>query len=225
MIALAYVMHLRKTDLSLEQIRTLVNDTNIEDSYQVLCEQVAYLQDQIAYLKKVKKIVSQYAECFRYGIEHHGKVKLIDGLTVILNSSDEAMVAEQSEYAWISQKYKFHFSFIGKMELFLRDRIEDQMEIIPHLTYAVSAVFPVEERYDPQDFLADGYTIISPRQYVFAVIKCHIPYDYEEFNLILAYIKGNKLNIDGDVLIRSLSLRNGPERNIDYYEVYIPVST
>lgn len=223
MIALAYVIFLRKTELSLEQIRILLNNTDIENSQRVMGEQEILLQEKIERLQNLKNIVREYSESFKYGFEKHGEVKTVENVTIVLEHTENNTTSALLGFPSLNEKYKFNFTFLGKKEMFLRERIDNPEEVILNMSYTISTIINSDSHYVPSDFPPEFFKIIPPRKYVFSVIKCRIPHDYNEFSNILAYIYSNKLKIDGDILVRTLSLRNGPSKDIDYYEIYVPV--
>ena len=219
MIALGYVIFLKKTDLSLEQIRVMLNETNIENSYKALIEQENYLEKKIQQLQNMKKLVEEYSRSFQYALKNHGEVVEINDRTIILNYEKNDRLQTPPNFSLLNDQYKFAFTFIGDKEMFICNKIENSRMVISNVHYGISAVIEGDIEYDVKEF----FQVIKPRRYVYSVIKCYIPDDYSEFDKLLDYINANNLEIIDDIIVRSVSLRNGPLKNIDYYEVFIPV--
>lgn len=225
MIQLAYVMHLRKTGLTLEEIRVFLNETDLSKSKITLQKREKLIDEEIQRLKLLKGIVHDYAESFDYALEHHGKVTVVDNVTIVYRESEKKISENSPDFAGLNQKYRFGFSFIANISDFSDGEVVEPLAAISNMRYALSYVIKDAKPEDLQDFSSEYFTILQSQSYVFSVIKCTIYEDYSEFNNITDYIKEEQLKINGEPIIRTISLRNGENKNVDYYSVYFPIES
>lgn len=222
MIILNYVIHLKKANLSLEYIRNLVNETDVEKSIEILSESEQHIKNEIAKLQKIQNVIEDYKNIFKKSFYEHGKFEIKQNLKMVYLKVDKISGFEHPEDFYdLNNEYRFVFSFISCVDVFKVEEEISEREIINSMDYAYSYVIKDDKNIDL--FSLEKYEIIQAEKYAYFIIKCKIPTDYSEFLTVFNNIKKAGHKLAGRILFRPTTIRNEENQNIDYYEVFIKI--
>lgn len=221
MIILNYVMMLRKANMSLETIRKMVNETDVEASVIKLKETEKQVERQLIELKNIKQAIVERRELFEKSYLNHGEIEFRRNLHIIYVKIDDIENFKYTDdFSEKYKKHKFIFSFIADKKIF-EDENRSNEENVLSLRYAYTYI--VEDTDELNDFDNLYYRMMN-KDYAYFIIKCIIPTDYSEFASCYTEVLNMGCSPTGNILIRPTTIRNGDASNIDYYEIFVPIS-
>lgn len=223
MIILNYVMHLRKANLSLDNIKTIVNSTNLEKSISLMEYSEMEIDKQLETLNNIKNVIKDYKNVYKKSLENIEHYEILKNTKIVLvNVSDINKHVFPIDYSMINEKYRFVFSFLSDKTHFEKDCKIHDFEKIIKMKYAFSYIIKSDEEI--KEFNEEYYNILEAKDYASFIIKCKIPTNYSQIYKIIDMIVDDGYKIIDDIIIRTASLRNGKNQDIDYYEVLVPIS-
>ncbi|WP_206460260.1 MerR family transcriptional regulator [Anaerovorax sp. IOR16] len=227
LICLDYVMRLRKINLSLEDIRVLINESSIERAEAMMQLQEKILEDKIEELINLKIMVSDYQKSFSNVIQNMGEIFVKESPTLLYMDVETSMMDTMYEFSGLQKAHVPIFTFVCKKELFLSNQFieytlsgNDRNKLF---TYAITMIDD-EGLSKRKDFPQNRFRIIPPRKCVYSVARCYTNVNYDDFLKVRDYIIKHNLKLVDDVLLRVASVRNNRKQSVDYYEIWAPIA-
>jgi DNA-binding transcriptional MerR regulator len=225
LICFSYVFELKELGLPLKQIDKMLNYNTMEYSAEVLEAHEQEIEKQIEELKTLKCIINDYKQCILNAIQNYNKINIAQDLAVVykeIEQNEGSLIDNLNMFKNLSMTHVPLFTFIIDEELFLSDEFYNNVkDCRKYFKYALSLV-----NDDNLASSADScgcFKVLSPQRCLKSVIKFYTHRDYSSIIEIVDYIRANKLEIDGPVLLRAISFKNDISNNYDYYEIYIPL--
>lgn len=223
LITMAYVITLKKLNMPLKEIRMFLNQNSLERSIEMIEEQEKKVDMQIKALQESKGIIRDYRLSLRTVQTYNNKVIIKDSPTIIYKEilcNDMLSVLE--DFKKISLNHTKLFTFIIDKDLFLSEEFLLPNEVKNKFRYALSMKDDdnVAEKIDVQE---KGFEVIKSTKCLYSVVELYANCDYNNIMNLRDYILKSKFEIEGNILLRTISLRNNLQNNLDYYEVWIPL--
>lgn len=221
LICMAYVLHLREANLSLDEIRLMLNDSSVEKSEAIMQMQESLLDEKIEELMCLKSIVRDYRSSFGDVIENLGVIDVRQSPPFLCQHIHGSMIDVLDQFRTLTQRLVPRFTFVGDRQLVLSHGFLDLNRSKMQFTYAIT--MKDEENLGSRGHLPDGMQYIPPRRCVYSIAKTYTEVDYTSFGNVRQYILDHGLTLLGDMWFRVISMRHNTHRNTDYYEIWAPV--
>lgn len=225
-ICLDYVMRLRKLNMSLEDIKQMLNDCTIEQAERMMQGQLELLEMKIQEMQDLYAMALDYQRSFSNAIQTMGRISVEMSPRFIYMNIDESTKDSLEMFQKLTKVHVPRLTFVASKEDFLdrekRGNLYDYKVRKDFFRQAITLVD--DENYaDREDFPADIFKVIEPRKCVHCIYKIYTGKDFSEFYKITDYIEESKLELAGNVLSRMISVRNDIKKSVDYYELWAPV--
>lgn len=226
LICLDYVMRLRKIDLPLSDIRTMVTDSTIERAEAMMQLQDKILEDKINEMKKLQITVRDYQKGFSNVIRNLDSISIRQSPVLICKNVEDSLIDAMSAFSRLETSHVPIFTFTCDKELFLSQEYlewnmseEKRKEVYG---YAITMIDD-ENLAQRESALLEGFHVIPPRKCVYSAVKCYTNVNYDGFFKVRAFLLDEGLELSDQVLLRAVSMRNSVERSVDYYEIWAPI--
>lgn len=226
-VTMDYVMRMRRMELSLDDIRSILNEDSLPDIRGVIRRHESELSARISDLNKKLELLHDYEELLDICIEGFDKIEIRqlpplicreirDGETMaevmdsfdMLNSPRMPLLSLTSEYATFDENV-----INSIISIRARESVFD---------YFVS-VFDEDGITGDPDFPADAFSVIPPRYYLFAVGAVRTDIDYKDVLRVREYINDNGIIEDGSTIVRLVANEYSSTNSVEYMEMLIPV--
>lgn len=221
-ICLAYVIELRKINLSLEEIRVMMNESSIEHAAEVMETQERLIEEKIEEMKRLRSIVWDYKICFRSAVTDLGKIRITESPVFIYKDVGDSLIETTKDFSELTDYHVPKFTFVVDKDLFLSDEFDDVNTCKKKFSYAVT-LKDDEKLAERADFPRDRFRVVHYRKCIYTILKFYTNVDYDSILELKRYVIENGFVLTGDILLRVISMRNDKRQNTDYYEVWVPV--
>lgn len=225
-ITLSQIVRLRRCGIPLEQIRVLVRGCTPDLRQSLLRTYHMQLRRKIMELEKLAQTVEDSYLMEESTLSNLGEITLTTSPRFLLYPCEENVSEATRCLSSLSPGARPLFSF-----LLPTDSVSSL-----DISALLHAFSPVPEEWNvrntmlirdiygiPDEKLPDGLTVFPAQRCLFTGALCVRGQDYSPLNSIVIAARKRGLRIAGDMLIVVISLRNGPERDRDYYQLWLPV--
>lgn len=222
-ICMDYIMHLRRLNMPLEEIGSLVNSSNIERAEAAMQVQARILEEKIEELKSLQLMVADYRRSFSNAIQNMGKITIETSPTIIVSEVTGSIAEGMNKFNQLTKDYvpKFTFSATkekftdpGMWENFLDPQTRQNFYDYT-LTLLDDAAFA--ERMDLESM---GFTVLKPQKSIHGILRAYTNKDYSEFIRCRDYILDGGFALAGDPMFRTVSIRS---YDVAYYDFWVPI--
>lgn len=221
-ICLAYVMELRKINLSLEEIRVMMNESTIEHGAEVMAAQEQVIDKKIEELRRLKSIAWDYKVSFQKGVASLGKYQVIESPVFIYRDVGDSLIETSKYFSELTDYHVPKFTFVISKDLFLSDEFDDVNVSKQKFSYAMS-LKDDEQLTERADFPEDRFRVVHYPRCVHTTLKFYTNVNYDSIVALKYFVLNCGYTIIDNLLIRVISMRNNRETNIDYYEAWVPI--
>ena len=223
-ICLDYIMRLKKLGMPLEDIKMMINDCSIETAEAIMQVQEQLITEKIEELKSLKLMVRDYQKSFREAIIQMGHITVETSPLMIYKEVEYSMKDTMAAFNELTKEYVPKFTFVLDKDSFLDTELDfyDTKTRNSMMEYALTMIDD-EAISRKEDFPYGKFDIIKPRKCVKAIMKFYTNRDYGDLNRLRDYIIDNNYELCGPILLRTISIRNNKELNVDYYEAWAPI--
>lgn len=221
-ICLAYVMELRKINLSLEEIRIMMNESTIEHGARVMREQERLIDRKIGELQRLKSIVCDYKISFQKGLDNMGRFHVMESPVFIYRDVGDSLIETSKYFSELTDCHVPKFTFVVSRELFVSDEFDDVNTAKQKFSYAVS-LKDDEQLTERADFPKDRFQVVHYKKCVYTTLKFYTNVNYDSILDLKRFVLDNGYTVAGNLLVRVISMRNNRETNVDYYEAWVPI--
>lgn len=221
-ICLVYVMELRKINLSLEEIRVMMNESTIEHGACVMEAQERLIDRKIEELRRLKSIVCDYKISFQKGLANMGAYRIMESPAFIYRDVGDSLIDTSKYFSELTDYHVPKFTFVVPAELFLSNEFDDVNVAKQKFSYAVS-LKDDERLTEREDFPKDRFQVVQYRRCVYTTLKFYTNVNYDSILALKRFILGNGHTVTGNLLLRVISMRNNRQTNVDYYEAWVPI--
>ena len=224
LICLSYILRLRRTGMSLEDIRFLVTDGAPEKALEMMTAQRERIAEQIRDLQMIYAFTGDYIDTLRSTQQMLGRYRLSTSPRMLLFPFVPDMESVMDAFHTISTERIPHFSFIVPQSLLTGpDCYKTFLSDDPSHWNMKNVILLAD-----QDGTIDvpdgcGIDVLPPMRCMHTAIRCIRGKDYSEISHFIRYVLQQGYRITGDLYSVTSSLRNESERNVDYYKLWLPV--
>lgn len=222
-IILDYIMRLRKTDMPLKDIRHLINESTLEESLSAMKQHSELLAQKINDYQNKIAVVKDYIESFSNTISSLNNIQIEMSKPIIFKSVGQNMTTAMSAFNDLTQLYVPKLTFIVPKLLVDVDESAYTLENFNFIKKQFRYALTMEDDGDfhlRDDFPTDVFTYYPPRKSVHASISMITNQDYSEYYKCLSFIRENGLELDGPIMLRTISFRN---YDVAYYDFWAPI--
>lgn len=223
LIALDFVMRLKKINIPLEDIKMLVNDCTIERMEAMMQVQAKILEDKLEELKGLQIMVNDYQKIFSNMIKHMGEIGIEESPVFICKRVEGSMIDTMDAFNRLTKARVPKFTFVLPRERFVdRDAWKgfEFSETRQKLCEFAITMIDDEDFIGKPSFPRDQFQVILPCKCVHAVIKANTGRDYSDFYKCRDYVLDHGLTLTGDPMFRTSAIQYN---NVAYYEFWAPV--
>lgn len=222
-ICMDYIMRLRKLNMPLEEIKELVNSSNIERSEATMQIQAKNLEEKIEELKNLQTMVNDYRKSFSSAILHMGQIMVETSPCIIYQKIDGSIADVMQNFNRLTTAYIPKFTFLMSIENFLSEEswadFENSKERSRLLDYAVTLID--DNRFaEKLDLEQMGFMVTKPQKSVHAYLKVQTNRDYTDFRRCRNFIVEQGYQLVGEPIFRVVSIRYN---DTAYYEFWAPI--
>ena len=223
LIFLDYIMRLRKLGMPLRDVKELVDGGTLEQALDNMLRQRERLEETLLSTCNKLTLVQDYIEGFSLTLEHMGKISVTTSDPILYKNVGQDMTAALGAFARLTEAHVPRLTFVISRELVdfspASHTAEHFNEMKPHFRNALTLVDD-EGFHERPNFPADEFTCYLPRKCLRTSIRAVTNHDYSEYFRFLDYIRDGGYELDGDILLRSVSFRYC---DVAYYDVWAPI--
>lgn len=216
-ISLTYILMLKELDISLEEIKNIVNNNNLSDMVKVITRQNEIIDKKMKDLEKIKATINSFRKSFSRAEADLNKFKILENKPIIYKNIsediDDSMVNVVEEFNAYSDLLNIVYTIIIKEDYF---RSNDLAE---NYCYAMSC----ENSDDKELNKIEGTFEYKKTKCLYTVMRVVDDIVEEYLERIKAYMSENNLEACGDLMARHIAFEHKNEKPIDYYEIWIPI--
>ena len=229
-ICLDFIMKLKKINMSLDEINTIINDADLKHVLAMMQVQEKILNDKIQELQDLTIVVQDYEKTFLNTILTKNRITIEDSPTLIYKSMEQesSLVEAMSAFEHLTTCHIPKFTFLCSKNDFLNDDLWVNINSSAQrkLLFRNCMTMKDDEEFikRPEFVESKGFKLIKPRKCLHTIFESTLNSNYENFHLLRNYIKENDIEIIDDVIIRFLlPARNLSKNRPDYNEIWIPI--
>ncbi len=223
LITIGYIMALKKLNIPLKEIASFLNESSLEKSIEMVGLHEKQVSREIKELKRIKGNLRDYRKSLLTVKNFYKKVVEINRPVIIYkNISSDNMLDVWADFDVLSNTHTKLFTFVIKEDIFNSECFQDINYVKESFEYALS-MKDDDRLSDVFDVKKRGFFLFSPKRCLYSVIDLYAGKDYDNLVNLKNYMMKKGYQVDGDILLRVLSLKNTPEKNRDYYEILIPI--
>lgn len=226
LICLDYILRLRQAGIFLENIKRLVNEGSLRLAAEMMQEQSETIQSRLVELNNLYRITQEYLANFNSTIRDLDTFSIRISPRMICSKLTSSAFETMSTFSSLVSDRVPRLSFITPMNLLNDSRCESWLtNADPKNWKNLESMILTDEGGNltiPTE-LQNKLEVIPPRKCLYAPGKCYTGKDYYSFIKIIRYVKENHLNICGDMISITVSLRNNIMNSVDYYQSWLPV--
>ncbi|MFR7989791.1 MAG: MerR family transcriptional regulator [Anaerovoracaceae bacterium] len=220
-----YIMRLRDMGIPLEDIRTIVCESSLDDVSGRVENRLAYVEEEIAHLAEVRENLKSYRQLLMDISEKTNKIEIIEEKTTFLMIDIEESVPKTIEYLKdLDEDLRPYFSLYVPQEdnpLFTNEDFLDKKK-----RQEVSFVLTCEDvngiSLQP-GFPSDRISVIGPCRFVTSIGYAYTDIKYEFLEMIGQFIQRRGLRRCGNYFTQYLTSQHIHGDAIDYYRTYVPI--
>ncbi len=227
-ICLGYIRDLSKMGIPLNEIKAILRSDNVDKDVDILKARHAKVAQQINELQELLFRIEDYQKGYHNTAEFMQRIHSTSGESIIYQIIDDA----SSSLLTVMENFKHRFpgrvprfTFICSHEQVMDKGLFDKLSQ-PHsrgcvLVNALSLI--MDNSTNAAHIKQQGLLINSPKAYLYTIAKVIENQDYSSIIRIQDYIRANYIETAGDMFVRVISLSNQMKKNVDYYEIWIPI--
>ncbi len=225
-VTMDYVMRMKTLDLSLDNIKTMLNDQTLKEMSNVVKGQKTHIEDEIASLQDKLVLIKDYEKLLKDSMENLEKPQIKTSPVFISQSIKTTMAQTMKDFgcikkesiplltARISQKTNFEENFRESiMDVNFRQEVIDYLVTMPDYGNISRGA----------DFPKDKFDVIPPRRCVYSIAYDHTNVKYDSFKVIESFLKDNDLTPSGFPLLRIIAIEKNRTTSAEYYELWLPI--
>lgn len=227
LVTMDFVMRMRRLDISLDHIRQMMYDTDLESIHRIVAEKEAEVAEQIRQLQKKEKLLRDYRCRVEECIANLDKVEIVQSPVFICKEVEDSMARVMEDFDDLEQ------TAIPLLTIFPGGNVEDciKLEFLESLTdrktrqqvnrYMVSLVDEtgLSQR---EDFPREKFCVIGPQKCLHGFSTIYTNRDYTPLSFFSDYIKEHGLRLQGVPMVRILA-NECEDAMLEYLELWIPV--
>lgn len=218
-----YVMRLRKLNMPLEEIKELVNSSDIERAEAVMQVQSRVLEEKIAELRSMQLMVTDYRKSFSNVIQHMGKIEEEVSPLMIMKEVTDSVADVMMKFNDLTQDYVPKFTFTTTKEKYANPSAwEDIINPDTRQNFYDYAITLIDDEgfSERMNLEKMGFTVLKPHKSIHAILKAYTNRDYSEFYRCRDYLIENGYELAGNPIFRLVSVRS---YDVSYYDFWAPV--
>ncbi len=222
-ICMDYVMRLRKLNMPLEEIKELVNSSDIERAEAVMQVQSRVLEEKIAELRSMQLMVTDYRKSFSNVIQHMGKIEEEVSPLMIMKEVTDSVADVMMKFNDLTQDYVPKFTFTTTKEKYANPSAwEDIINPDTRQNFYDYAITLIDDEgfSERMNLEKMGFTVLKPHKSIHAILKAYTNRDYSEFYRCRDYLIENGYELAGNPIFRLVSVRS---YDVSYYDFWAPV--
>ena len=224
LICLSYIRYLRRSGMTLEDIRLLMNEGSPSRALEMMQIQRQRIAEQIRELEILQAITDDYIKSIGHMQEMLGTYSLCVSPRYLLYPFVPDMEGVLDAFYAITKRRSPRLGFTVPKAL-LRDTdshrrfLKDNPK---HWNVKSMLVLPdYEGNLEVPE--GSGIDIFPPTLCMCTSLHCILDKDYSSLARFIQYVHQQGYRITGDLHMMAVSFRNGAEQNEDYYQVWLPV--
>ena len=216
-------MRLRKLNMPLEEIKELVNSSDIERTEAVMQVQSRVLEEKIAELRSMQLMVTDYRKSFSNVIQHMGKIEEEVSPLMIMKEVTDSVADVMMKFNDLTQDYVPKFTFTTTKEKYANPSAwEDIINPDTRQNFYDYAITLIDDEgfSERMNLEKMGFTVLKPHKSIHAILKAYTNRDYSEFYRCRDYLIENGYELAGNPIFRLVSVRS---YDVSYYDFWAPV--
>ena len=216
-IKLSYVIAFREINISIKEIKDIINNCNLEELKRVLEYKELEIDNKILELKKLKKTVSNFKCDIDKTIRLLNKIEIVNSPIILYEELSDEMDLKTSKIMDKFNSYEYlnevTFSSIIKKEFFKSSKVKN------NIVYAISGIVYM---CDYKGNLIE-YKCFKYDKCIHSIFKINIDITEESIMYLNKYIENNSIEVIGDSAARFIAFENKNDKTADYIEIWIPI--
>ena len=216
-IKLSYVIAFREINISIKEIKDIINNCTLEQLKKVLQDKESDIYNKILELKKLKKTVSNFKYDIEKTIKLLNKIEIVNSPIIFYEELADGMDLKTYKIMDKFNSYEYlnevTFSSVIKKEFFKINKVEN------NIVYAISGIVY------KSDYIGNliDYKCFKYDKCIHSIFKINIDITEESIMYLKKYIDGNNIEIIGDSVARFITFENKNDKTTDYIEIWIPI--
>ncbi len=224
LIALCYVVTLKEADLPLKEIHQMLNEGDLVASLDQLVKWRKEVTNRIDDLKSCKSRIDDYLENFQKAAFRLNTIRYERNTPILMRSlsaDKNTMFDAIKRFSRLTREKTNVLSFILKKEILNTESLENFQATKYQLPMVLSMI-------DESNFVdggsadLEGFEIYRHPLCAVGIVSTRTSTDYSHILRMYQRVSDMHTIVD-DALMRVISVRNSIEKNLDYYEFWIPI--
>lgn len=228
LVTMDFVMRMRRLDISLDRIRQMMYDTDLESIRRIVAEKEDEVAEQIRQLQKKERLLRDYRCRVEECIASLGKIEIVQSPVFICKEVEDSMARVMEDFDALEQAAMPLLTIIPGgnaedcIELKFLESLTDRKTRQQVNQYMVSLVDETGLSQQ-EDFPRETFQVLAPRKCLHGFGAVYTNRDYTPLSLFADYIKEHGLRLQGVPMVRILA-NECEGRNVEYLELWIPVA-
>lgn len=228
LVTMDYVMRMRRLDISLDRIRQMMYDTDLESIQRIVLEKENEVSAQIQMLQKKEKLLRDYRRKVEACIANMGKVEIVQSPVFICKDVEESMAQVMEEFEILEQDaIPLLTIFLGEgeescIDLRFLESMADRKTRQKVNQYKVTLIDETGMS-EGEDFPAEKFQVIPSRKCLHSFGTIYTNQNYTQLFFAADFIREHGLKLQGAPMARILANECDKGRNVEYLELWIPV--
>ena len=226
-VTMDYVMRMRKLELSLDDIRSILNEDSLNDIRGVIRRHERELSSRIDDLKRKRDMLHDYEELLDICIERFDQIDTLEMPPLICREiKEKETMAEVMESFEILNSSRMPLLSLTSKENAFDENILESIKSVNRreevFEYFVS-VFDEDGITEQKDFPKGKFKVIPKMKYLFAVGSVRTDIDYKDVLRVKEYAEKNHITLNGNPIFRLVANEYSSTDSKEYMEMLIPV--
>lgn len=222
-VALFYVMNLKQIKMSLPEIQFILNESSLEESISLVLKQEDMLRNEIKKIADCLGVIRDYRSGLEMARQYCNRFEVEQSPIIIYKEIEGDNMYEVFDL--MNKTFSNHMNvltFFIEKDDFLLYGTEEFNKAKTNFTSVISMI-PKKGEFDLDLIKEKGFSVFSQERCVHAVFDSYVNTSYENMIRIRDSVLSSGYEIVSNIVWRSISLRNLPDKIHDYHEIWIPI--
>lgn len=228
-VTMDYVMRLRRMDISLESIRSMMHGASLRDMMEIVSGKEDEISKKIAELQQKEKLLKDYriklSDCMR----GQGKMEIVMAPPFICQEVRGSMAEVMADFDMLDKESMPLLTIVSKQEgqqEYTSFQYAESMcdrNLRQKATNYLVSLADVNGISDREDFPKERFSVIPARKCLHTYSVVYTNTDYTQVSYVLDYILQNGLEVIDWPLTRIVATEYDTEQSAEYLELWAPV--
>lgn len=228
-VTMDYVMRLRRMDISLESIRSMMHGASLRDMMEIVSGKEDEISKKIAELQQKEKLLKDYriklSDCMR----GQGKMEIVMAPPFICQEVRGSMAEVMADFDMLDKESMPLLTIVSKQEgqqEYTSFQYAESMcdrNLRQKATNYLVSLADVNGKSDREDFPKERFSVIPARKCLHTYSVVYTNTDYTQASYVLDYILQNGLEVIDWPLTRIVATEYDTEQSAEYLELWAPV--